>query len=250
MYIYGLCDPQTSALRYVGAAVNPKERFRLHLVKKERTHKSTWIQSLQRKGLKPELFIIEEVSNDIWKREERFWIAYFKSIGADLTNATDGGDGVLGLRFSPESRLKVSKNNLGRKASPETRRKLSEAHRGERHWSFGKHLSQETRLKQRKAKLGKHLSEAHVAHLREAALHMSDETKRKIGEKSKGNKYRIGTHMSAEARKKISASNIGKHHGLDPKIFKSAEYRKKMSDSIRAWWAKRRKRSAYQLRLF
>lgn len=113
-FIYGLCDPLTQQLRYIGKSNDPSVRNYEHTSArflKSKTHKNHWIKSLQSKALRPELFIIEEVLRDGWQEDERFWIAYFKSIGANLTNSTAGGEGDCG----PEGRMKQAAALRGRK---------------------------------------------------------------------------------------------------------------------------------------
>lgn len=124
-FIYGLCDPLTQQLRYVGKANRPDVRRYQHIESRalvHKSHKNHWIKSLQAKGSRPEMFVIEEVSKDGWQEAEQFWIAYFKSIGADLTNSTLGGEGDCG----PEAHKKQADAIRGRKAnrSPEHIAKL------------------------------------------------------------------------------------------------------------------------------
>ena len=59
-YIYGLIDPVTKHIRYVGKANDPYKRFLNHLYTSstEDTYKSRWITSLVKKNLKPELKIL------------------------------------------------------------------------------------------------------------------------------------------------------------------------------------------------
>jgi group I intron endonuclease len=57
---------------------------------------------------------------------------------------------------------------------------------------------------------------------------ITEETKRKIGQKSKGNKYMLGRHHSEEAKKKISESHKG-HPGWNKGISCSEEVKKKLS---------------------
>lgn len=61
--IYGLIDPNTKELRYVGYAKDMRKRFNQHhrlSVLKKNTHKNNWIKSLLVQGQKAELIIIEE----------------------------------------------------------------------------------------------------------------------------------------------------------------------------------------------
>jgi hypothetical protein len=44
------------------------------------------------------MVVLEEVPVGEWREAETFWIAYFRSIGANVINQTDGGQG-----FTPDS---------------------------------------------------------------------------------------------------------------------------------------------------
>ena len=113
-HIYGLVDPRTDQLRYVGKSKNPVVRKYQHVCASQlrrKQHKNHWIKDLLASGLKPELVQLETVPYADWEEAETFWIAYFRFIGADLTNATAGGGG------SPDP-------------SPETRKKIGDACRG------------------------------------------------------------------------------------------------------------------------
>jgi len=56
--------------------------------------------------LSPEIIEIEQT--DEWQDAEKFWIAYFRYIGAKLTNMRDGGCGVAGSRSTDDVRIKLS----------------------------------------------------------------------------------------------------------------------------------------------
>jgi len=143
-YIYGLTDPLSGIIRYIGKSSNPKSRFREHFQIREnpKTHKEKWINSLIRLGLKPELIIIETTTKDQASIAEIFWIAEYRSRGFNLTNTTDGGEGVLGNKFwlgrnhSIESKLQMSKsqkgnkNSLGIKHSIEVRKRMGQSQIG------------------------------------------------------------------------------------------------------------------------
>ena len=66
-------------------------------------------------------------------------ISFWRELGVDLANHTKGGDGVSGLKMSPEAKAKMSAAKkgrpgivtmLGRKHSEETKAKMSAAHKG------------------------------------------------------------------------------------------------------------------------
>ncbi|WP_210166672.1 hypothetical protein [Bradyrhizobium japonicum] len=106
--IYGLADPETGHIRYVGKAVHglPKRLYQ-HLwqarTAKRKRHVLAWISSVVDKGVKPEIFEIERVpAGGDWEEAEAFWIAYFRFIGADLCNLTSGGEGAPGWKCPPE----------------------------------------------------------------------------------------------------------------------------------------------------
>lgn len=98
MYIYGLVDPITNQLRYVGKTkMKLDARIRKHLNKanlRARTLKINWIKSLLKQNLKPNIVIIQQFNEpDILNQAEIHWIKYFKDMGCQLTNHTKGGDG-------------------------------------------------------------------------------------------------------------------------------------------------------------
>lgn len=95
-YIYILSDPTDNMIRYVGKTNNPQQRYKAHTNKcrDKNTHKRNWINTLRDKGLKPNFFIIDKVDVKEWKYWEKYYITLFTSLGAKLTNKTDGGDGL------------------------------------------------------------------------------------------------------------------------------------------------------------
>jgi group I intron endonuclease len=182
---------------------------------------------------------------------ESHYIKLFNCMAPHGMNLTAGGEGVVGMRHSAETRERIAAAMRGRKVSdetrarcsvaqcnksPETRAKLSAAHKG-------KVLSAETRIKLSIINTGKHLS---------------DETKMKISRKHK-NRYfspehrrkislaKIGHEVTPEVREKLSISN--RKRFSDPEERKrmsvaktnpSIETRKKISEAALAAWAKRK----------
>ena len=94
--IYILIDPITNKVRYVGKANNVTQRYKAHLnrARRHQIHKKNWIENLKRKGLKPIMVVIDEVSINDWVFWESYWISQFKSWGYNLINYTKGGDGT------------------------------------------------------------------------------------------------------------------------------------------------------------
>jgi hypothetical protein len=89
---------------------------------------TNWIRKRESLGQSYEIAVLEECANDNEALDsEKFYIAYFRSIGMLLLNLTDGGEGVSGIRKSSESIAKTANALRGRKHSNETRAKMSAA---------------------------------------------------------------------------------------------------------------------------
>lgn len=128
-YIYGLIDPFTDEMRYIGKSIRPEGRLRDHCNDHSDCHRTHWIQSVLARGERPKLVILQELDDSAdWQQAERDWIAKVRSEGARLTNSTDGGDGVLNL--CAESKAKMLKTWTGRKHRPESLQKMADASRG------------------------------------------------------------------------------------------------------------------------
>lgn len=124
--IYGLVDPDTGGIRYIGKSIRPLERLGNHLNDKSKCHRAHWLAGLVARGLRPQLVILEWLTeSEDWKAAERTWIARGKSLGWMLTNNTDGGDGVAGL--PAETRNRMAAVWRGRKHRPESLAKLKAA---------------------------------------------------------------------------------------------------------------------------
>jgi len=108
VFIYGLTDPRPEhlgELRYVGQShVGMKRPRQRHVAKC-----LNWEKCLKKFGLEKEIFIIDEWDGrgdwKTWLNEtEIFYVGYFRMIGCDLTNMTNGGDGGNTGKWSPERR--------------------------------------------------------------------------------------------------------------------------------------------------
>ena len=139
--IYGLIDPTTQELRYIGKTTLPlRIRYNRHIsdANKVKRYSSQWVRSVLNKGYKPDVFVLEEVEGD-WVEAEQFWISYWKALGARLTNHTIGGEGQSGAKMpvrTQEHRDKIAAALRGKKASPEVRQKLSAMRTGKKRKPF------------------------------------------------------------------------------------------------------------------
>ena len=115
--IYGLVDPRTLLVRYVGRSSTGVQRPRQHRRRAahERNHKASWIRSLLALGLDYTIVVLEVVHKDALDSAERFWIAYGNACGWPLTNHTAGGEGSSGRVLSSETLAKMSAAQKGRK---------------------------------------------------------------------------------------------------------------------------------------
>lgn len=154
MNIYGICDPVTDELKYVGCTKHDlKHRLDRHLsvarYRKTKGFMVEWLKSLDSKGLKPSIFLIEETNDPV---DEGFYIEYFTSVGCDLLNEmTPGADGCrrhrsvnlrdsasmkgmnVGLKRPREVVERIAAKLRGRIRPPmsvEWRQKIGDAHRG------------------------------------------------------------------------------------------------------------------------
>lgn len=110
VYIYGLVDPESDVIRYVGKTTDLYKRYYYHLQelldkKKENYHSKNWIRNIMQKGIAPKIKILEICNTNNWQEREIFWINFYED--NKLTNMTKGGDGggMLG-KVSPK-RLKI-----------------------------------------------------------------------------------------------------------------------------------------------
>jgi hypothetical protein len=181
--IYALCHPITNEIKYIGKSVRLQKRLIDHkrLCRKTKTKNNNWIQSLLSNDLFPECVVLETIEHDandknIWSEQEQFWISYYKYIGAELNNHTNGGEGQFGIKRSDFTKNKIREKLLYRSFSKETLEKMSLSHKGKRPWMLGKKhseatlkkisianslrvVSEETRSKHRLASTGRKHSE-------------------------------------------------------------------------------------------
>ena len=183
--IYALADPETKRIRYVGKTNNPEGRLAVHLSEARhspRTHVYRWINSLLRQGLRPTLVVCDTCGDESLALElERSWIKLFRMAGLPLTNLTEGGDGVSGLKHTDEAKAKMGRANLGSKR-----------------W-LGKHHSEDSKVK---------ISLARLGNTNCLGRKLSEETKAKISI------AHLGIKSSAEIRAKLSAAQMGNKNAI------------------------------------
>ena len=262
--IYVLKDPTIAHLspldiRYVGFTSRPlSKRLSGHINDIKRLphlRKSRWLNKLNENGLFPIVEIIEELSNEQnWRESEIKYVAYYRNIGCDLTNLTDGGDGTMGFIHSKETREKISntlrnkeksekqiaslhnlhENNRGKIRKPKKikiklPRKLSEKHKS----NIGKGLighivTEETRTKIQKANTGKirPIEAIKITREKNSGKKRSEEFCRRQAE------LKTGKKMSDETKEKIRIAKTGSKLSEDIKQKISSSLKKHYENNI------------------
>lgn len=216
--VYGLYDPVSDELRYVGKTVGSlATRLRNHvndaLSKRKNTHAACWIRSL---SAAPVARVLEVAPPSALNKAERRWIKTMKQRGASLTNLTDGGEGTLGRTHSPEAIQKI--RDRAKTKSPEMRQRMREA-------QLGKTATPETRAKMSATRRGRkrppELSLTLSIALR--GLKKSPEHCQRLSESHRGQ------IVSAEHRQKISRALRGRPR---PEAVRAKISKSKMGHSI------------------
>lgn len=164
--------------KYVGiTSVTVADRWRRHIAEARRRYRNGPMQWALRKHGQTAFEVVAAACSRSWAdiyAVERVLIAQEGSRSPGGYNLTDGGQGVLGLRHSPESVRRQSELARGRRHTEETKRLIGKGARGRKHSPEataaisaarkGKKLSAEHRLKLSEAKLGKKLPPRSVEH--------------------------------------------------------------------------------------
>ena len=123
--IYALRDPRTNELRYIGKTVRSLgHRLRGHLSDPEDNYRTRWVKSLQDK---PQIEALTVVDKSYAPLLEKYAIALYRSLGFNLVNLTNGGEGCEGRAMSPETRERLRRANTGKPSPMKGKRHSAEA---------------------------------------------------------------------------------------------------------------------------
>lgn len=161
--IYGLTDPRTGEVRYIGKSTKGLKRPHEH-GRKGRGNGwcKNWVASLAKVGLKYGVTVLECCNTlDELSAAEIHWIRKGREAGWRLTNLTDGGEGTPGCVKSEATRLKLSKAATERQADQEVRERA-------RQQQLGHEVSGETRARISQSLTGRTLSRTHAENIQKA----------------------------------------------------------------------------------
>lgn len=88
IFIYGLRDPRTMAMRYIGSSVHPRTRLIQHM--SDTLHygyeapKNRWLRELKAENLEPILVLLARVKERFRNEHESWFISFY---GDGLMNA-------------------------------------------------------------------------------------------------------------------------------------------------------------------
>lgn len=193
--VYGLFDPATGAIRYVGqTSYVLHHRLSRHLYEAKRLNvcdsKRDWILALLAVEQRPVIRALVRVTTEAEACDaERLQIEAWRASGADLLNEVDGGRGSHGRVLRDSTKAKIGEANMGRVS-----------------WMKGRHHSAEAIEKLRAAKLGKPSPMKGKKHPPEFG------EKLRAIKASRPNPLK-GRPMSPETKAKISAAKMGKPRG-------------------------------------
>jgi hypothetical protein len=144
--IYGLVDPLTHEMRWVGKCSMRYlcSRLAKHICAAKGRGRplgcTGWVAGLLAQGIRPEIVALEDVPKGSgWIEAEQFWIESLRALGCRLLNLSVGGYATtkegrqatadkLSGRPRPEHVVEIIRSsNRGRKVSAETRAKISAA---------------------------------------------------------------------------------------------------------------------------
>jgi len=160
--IYVLRDCNDN-VRYVGQTIRGKFRFKDHVRKRNRKQPvSCFLKKCIDQKIKYRFEIIEYCPKSILDDREIFYIKYYRNLGCNLLNLTDGGSTTKGYKHTKEA-LKVMSDNQkgtpsnfkGRKHTEETKRIFSykaSLRTGNLNNFYGKKHSEESKNKMSETK--------------------------------------------------------------------------------------------------
>jgi len=150
LFIYALLCPDTNIVKYIGKTTQGFNRIRQHyydykLSKSGRLYKKIcWINKLRNEN---KIFKVKYLqycdNNEQLNVAEMSWIKYYKDLGIELLNHTEGGEVTYRPVYTEEQKLLISKRTKEAMAKPEVRARSRESHLGKPGPNKGKTFDEE-----------------------------------------------------------------------------------------------------------
>jgi group I intron endonuclease len=178
----------------------------------------------------------ESRSFDDLKEFEKLLIEQHGTYAPGGYNLTRGGDGVLGMRFSPETLARMSRARKGRLWTDDEKAALRAARAGKPHPFLGRHHSEET-IARIKANLPERYGTAN-------AFYGKKHSPETLAKMTGGNNHMYGKRLTPEHLEKISGANhfrYGKKHRPETLAKMSAAQRGENNPNFGKPWTPERR---------
>lgn len=198
---------------------SPTIRWNRHLRDAEKGSNCAIHQAIRKYGKESfqiSVLCLCNTQQELDQKEDEYITEYNSMIYDNGYNMVRGGKGrAPDFHHKEEHKRKMSEFMKGREISEETKQKLSNARKGQKN-----NWSEETR---------QHVAE--VSRKKATGVKHSEETKRKIGEKSKGRKACLGQKRTEEQRKHIGDASRGRKFSEETKKHLSEVHAKRHSEN-------------------
>lgn len=87
--VYGLYEPRSSTPKYVGKTTCVWSRYKSHILSRDTSAKSLWVQSLKDRGEYPTIQVLEECLETSLDEREKYWIDHYFGKGEETVNTTN-----------------------------------------------------------------------------------------------------------------------------------------------------------------
>lgn len=177
--IYGLQDPNSLEIRYIGKSssglVRPRDHLKpSHVRTDKNSRKRRWLESLYAENIRPRIVILEHSVAENIDADERKWIAYAKQSGWKITNVFEGGEGG---KLPLETRKKISVAMMGHAVPQSTRDAVADSNRKRKPYVRTAAIRDASHDRQ----VGKVFSEEHLKNLREGVRRREARRRARLG---------------------------------------------------------------------